>query len=134
MNLTRRHANHVITGLVLTTLLMVLAACGGSTDATSDSIEPADAATTESQGSTDQSLAVRTGTTTSVTATTPSSATTAATDVPGGAGVYVDAAAGNDKNAGTMPSPWKTLAKLTAVRLASGQGIYLRCGSTWRLR
>lgn len=49
-----------------------------------------------------------------------------------GAGVYVDQIAGNDINPGTQNAPWKTLAKVTSVRLPPGQGVYLRCGQTWR--
>ncbi|MBK1712483.1 hypothetical protein CKO43_06775 [Rubrivivax gelatinosus] len=48
-------------------------------------------------------------------------------------GFYVDATAGNDANAGNSESaPWKTLAKLAGIRLSTGQGIFLRCGQTWR--
>ena len=49
-----------------------------------------------------------------------------------GAGVYVDAVAGNDGNSGSFAQPWRTLGKLNAVRLSAGQNIYLKCGSTWR--
>ena len=47
-------------------------------------------------------------------------------------GVYVDAERGDDANAGTRDRPWRTLARLAAVRLAVGAGVYLRCGSVWR--
>ena len=49
-----------------------------------------------------------------------------------GAGVYVDQAAGNDANPGTLAAPWKTLANLATVRIAAGQGVFLQCGQTWR--
>lgn len=47
-------------------------------------------------------------------------------------GIYIDQAAGSDANPGTQASPWKTLARLPTVRLVSGQGVYLKCGQTWR--
>jgi parallel beta-helix repeat protein len=47
-------------------------------------------------------------------------------------GVYVDAERGSDSNPGTQALPWRSLAKVTAARLLSGHGIYLRCGSQWR--
>jgi hypothetical protein len=47
-------------------------------------------------------------------------------------GYFVDASLGNDSNPGTISKPWRTLARATTVRLTSGQGIYLRCGRTWR--
>jgi len=48
------------------------------------------------------------------------------------AGYYVDANLGDDRNPGTIDRPWRTLARVAAVRMTSGQGIYLRCGRTWR--
>lgn len=48
------------------------------------------------------------------------------------AGYYIDQAAGNDGNPGTLAAPWKTLSKLSTVRLSAGQGIYLQCGQIWR--
>ena len=60
-------------------------------------------------------------------------ATLSGLEVPGvDLGYYVDAAQGNDSHPGTIDKPWRSLARLTAVRLKAGQGIYLRCGSTWR--
>jgi hypothetical protein len=47
-------------------------------------------------------------------------------------GYFVDAAAGNDANAGTPAAPFRTLAKVGTLRLTAGQGIYLHCGSVWR--
>lgn len=47
-------------------------------------------------------------------------------------GFYVDANVGNDSNSGTIDRPWRSLARVAAVRLSPGQGIYLRCGGTWR--
>ncbi len=47
-------------------------------------------------------------------------------------GVYLDAERGSDSNPGTQALPWRSLAKLTAARLPSGHGVYLRCGSQWR--
>ena len=47
-------------------------------------------------------------------------------------GVYVDADRGDDANAGTVDRPWRSLTRLATVRLASGAGIYLRCGGVWR--
>lgn len=59
--------------------------------------------------------------------------------IPGGAasaiastGVYVDASAGNDANPGTQALPWKTLRKVTELRLTTGQSVFLRCGQVWR--
>lgn len=48
------------------------------------------------------------------------------------AGVYVDADRGDDANPGSIDRPWRSLARLSSVRLAIGAGIYLRCGSVWR--
>lgn len=50
----------------------------------------------------------------------------------GAPGVYVDQVAGNDAQIGTIDFPWKTLRPLSTARLASGEGIYLRCGQVWR--
>jgi parallel beta-helix repeat protein len=47
-------------------------------------------------------------------------------------GYYVDAATGDDSNPGTVAAPFKSFARLLSVRLASGEGIYLHCGSVWR--
>ena len=47
-------------------------------------------------------------------------------------GYYVDVNLGSDSNPGTLGKPWRTLARAANVRLMSGQGVYLRCGSTWR--
>ncbi len=59
--------------------------------------------------------------------------------IPGGTaaatastGVYVDAANGNDNNPGTEALPWKTLRKVTEVRLTTGQSVFLRCNRVWR--
>jgi hypothetical protein len=49
-----------------------------------------------------------------------------------GASYYIDATRGSDGDPGTFEKPWRTLARLATVRLAPGQGIYLRCGGTWR--
>ncbi|MGQ3051428.1 MAG: right-handed parallel beta-helix repeat-containing protein [Roseateles sp.] len=49
-----------------------------------------------------------------------------------GAGVYVDAVNGNDSNPGTEVLPWRTLRKVTEVRLTTGQSVFLRCGRVWR--
>lgn len=49
-----------------------------------------------------------------------------------GPGVFVDANTGNDSNPGTFERPWKSLAKLAAAKVASGAGLYLKCGGTWR--
>ena len=48
------------------------------------------------------------------------------------AGFYVDAETGSDSNPGTASLPWRTLSKAASVRLQTGQGLYLRCGSLWR--
>lgn len=58
--------------------------------------------------------------------TTPTSATVA------GDSYYVDAAAGNDSNAGTLEAPWKTLTKASSAVLKSGDALLLKCGSIWR--
>lgn len=47
-------------------------------------------------------------------------------------GFYVDSVNGNDANDGSAGRPWRTLARASAVRLSSGQGLYLRCGQVWR--
>lgn len=47
-------------------------------------------------------------------------------------GYYINAVAGNDANPGTQAAPWKTLGRTAAVKLVSGQAIYLACGQTWR--
>lgn len=57
----------------------------------------------------------------------PGGSATAASD-----GVYVDASAGNDSNPGTQALPWKTLRKVSEVRLTAGQSVFLRCGRVWR--
>ena len=44
---------------------------------------------------------------------------------------YVDAAGGNDSNAGTSSNPWQTLAKVAASTIPSGSTIYLKRGSIW---
>ncbi len=50
-----------------------------------------------------------------------------------GTSYYVDAATGNDNNAGTTESaPWKTLAKASTAQLKSGDALLLKCGSVWR--
>lgn len=59
------------------------------------------------------------------------SATTAAAAAPA-PGYYVDAVGGDDSAAGSVVHPWRTLARLAAVQLQAGQGVYLRCGSLWR--
>lgn len=58
--------------------------------------------------------------------------------IPGGdslgasTGVYVDASTGSDSNPGTEARPWKTLRKVSEVRLTTGQSVFLRCGQLWR--
>lgn len=48
-------------------------------------------------------------------------------------GYFVDQVGGSDGNPGTQALPWKTLAKVaSSARVQPGQGIYLRCGQTWR--
>jgi len=47
-------------------------------------------------------------------------------------GYFVDSAAGNDSNPGTVSAPFQTLARLNSLRLTTGQGIYLHCGGVWR--
>ena len=49
-----------------------------------------------------------------------------------GDGYFVDQSIGSDSNAGSAAAPFKTLARLQSVRLLAGQGIYLKCGQTWR--
>lgn len=49
-----------------------------------------------------------------------------------GAGYFVDALNGSDSNAGSFASPWRSLGKLSSVRLQAGETIFLRCGSVWR--
>lgn len=50
-----------------------------------------------------------------------------------GSGYFVDSGSGNDNNAGTSADkPFKTLKRLTGVRLSSGQGVWLKCGSVFR--
>jgi parallel beta-helix repeat protein len=51
---------------------------------------------------------------------------------PASTGVYVDASSGSDSNPGTEALPWKTLRKVTEVRLTAGQSVFLRCGRIWR--
>ena len=48
------------------------------------------------------------------------------------AGYYVDANWGDDTKSGSIDQPWRTLARLTNVRLQTGEGFYLRCGQKWR--
>lgn len=47
-------------------------------------------------------------------------------------GLYVDAEWGDDSNLGSLARPWRSLARLTTVKLQPGDGIYLRCGRIWR--
>ena len=47
-------------------------------------------------------------------------------------GFYVDATNGNDADAGSIERPWRTLSRLSGIRLQAAQGIFLRCGSLWR--
>ncbi len=56
---------------------------------------------------------------------------TAAAPVAGD-GYFVDQSIGSDTNAGSAAAPFKTLSRLQSVRLLAGQGIYLKCGQTWR--
>ena len=49
-----------------------------------------------------------------------------------GTAYYVDAAAGDDRNAGTSESAaWQTLSKVNATTFSAGDTIYLKAGSTW---
>lgn len=64
------------------------------------------------------------------TATALSSTKTA--DPPPVDGYFIDANLGNDSNPGTIDLPWRSLSRAAAMRLSAGQGLYLRCGSTWR--
>ncbi len=52
--------------------------------------------------------------------------------IAAGSGYAVDSVNGNDANPGTAAAPFRSLSRLRSVVLASGQGIYLRCGSVWR--
>ena len=47
-------------------------------------------------------------------------------------GYFVDSLQGDDRNPGTVGLPWRSLAKAATVALGPGQGLYLRCGRTWR--
>ncbi len=110
----------------------LLAACGGANDTSTDATNaegPAQTTTTTADAPPGlaQDLAVRGGS-----GSAAAAVTAAVADIPGGPGVYVDSALGNDSNPGTQALPWKTLGKLVAARLSSGQGIYLHCGATWR--
>lgn len=48
------------------------------------------------------------------------------------AALYIDASRGADTNAGTATAPWKTLARLSKIRMTKGQRILLHCSGTWR--
>lgn len=61
------------------------------------------------------------------------SAPTPASAAAGGTTYYVDAAAGNDGNAGTSASmAWRTLARVNAVTLQPGDAILLKSGAVWQ--
>ena len=49
-----------------------------------------------------------------------------------GNGYFIDQSTGSDANVGSAAAPFKTLSRLRTVRLLAGQGIYLKCGQTWR--
>src|ERR671924_671345 len=50
-----------------------------------------------------------------------------------GATYYVDFAAGHDSNTGTSPgAPWKTLEKVNATILHSGDRVLFKAGETWK--
>ena len=46
--------------------------------------------------------------------------------------IHVDAAAGDDRNPGTLRAPLRSLAALGRVPLSPGDSILLRAGRTWR--
>lgn len=48
-----------------------------------------------------------------------------------GATYYVSSSTGNDTNAGTQASPWKTLSRLSTSGLQAGDTVYLRRGDIW---
>lgn len=58
--------------------------------------------------------------------------TAAAAAAVSGDGYFIDQSIGSDANIGSAAAPFKTLARLQSVRLLAGQGIYLKCGQTWR--
>lgn len=45
---------------------------------------------------------------------------------------YYVANAGNDGNAGTIASPWKTVAAVNAITFSAGDRILFNCGDTWK--
>ena len=45
---------------------------------------------------------------------------------------YVDSVKGSDSNAGTMAAPWRTVAKVNAVKLSPGQSVGFSRGGIWR--
>jgi len=95
---------------ILASLCAALVGCGGGSGGSAETAAPAAEPAT--------SLAIKRGAPVKVTASAP--------------GYYVDARTGSDSNGGTIDAPWKTLAKLNSVRLAAGEGIWLKCGSVWR--
>lgn len=48
------------------------------------------------------------------------------------AALYIDANRGADTNAGTATAPWRTLARLSKIRMIKGQRILLHCSGSWR--
>ena len=47
-------------------------------------------------------------------------------------GYFVDAETGNDSHPGTAAQPWRSLTRASNMSLQAGQGLFLRCGRTWR--
>jgi hypothetical protein len=67
------------------------------------------------------------------TATTAPTATWTATPGVVGAAYYFDATRGNDSGAGTLASPWKTIAKANSLPLRPGDQVLFKCGETWSI-
>jgi hypothetical protein len=109
-------------------LALALAACGGNDAAESDksSLGLGQSTTGATVGSSDRvtASAVR-----SLAGSTRESKVIPSTVK---SGYFVDAGTGNDANPGSAAAPWRTLARLSAVTLLSGETIFLRCGSVWR--
>ena len=105
--------------LLTCTLLVSLSACGGSSDPIIQASDSSGTVTVATQTDETTAQALNASKTRIL---TPDSAP----------GYYIDSVRGNDANNGAASSPWRTLARASTVQLATGQGLYLRCGQVWR--
>jgi len=120
---------------LLTLLCAALAACGGGSGSSASDASADAASQTGSQTVSQTAAAAESADALALRRTAPPTTTTPTTPAPAAAaasGYFVDATSGSDSNAGSSTSPFKTLARLATVRLAPGQGIWLRCGRVWR--